>query len=119
MKASERRALDEHVGLHNKIEGLYKKRDDAPAALDVALSACYEQIKRSASYRSALKSCCAGILPIHLGYRQLAIVREKQGRFTEALELSQRAHAEGWQGDWDRRINRLQKKLDKAKMPWN
>lgn len=50
-------------------------------------------------------------LPSHSGYEQLAIILEKQGDFSEAIRLAQQAKQEGWKGDWDKRIDRCQKKL--------
>ncbi|STC69259.1 Uncharacterised protein [Corynebacterium pilosum] len=49
--------------------------------------------------------------PGHLGYKQLAIVLEKEKRYQEALDLVEEAKAAGWSGDWDKRAGRLQKKL--------
>lgn len=49
----------------------------------------------------------------HLGYHQLAIIREKQGDSPEAIRLSEEAKTTGWSGDWDTRITRLRKKLAK------
>lgn len=53
-------------------------------------------------------------LPQHYGYKQLAIIHEKQGRFNDAIGLCKQALEEGWKGDWETRIRRLQQKRDRA-----
>ncbi len=55
-----------------------------------------------------------GFLPSHHGYKQLAIILEKQGDFQGARTLCEQAKAQGWKGDWDARIARLNKKLAKV-----
>jgi len=54
-----------------------------------------------------------GELPAHVGYQQLAIIREKQGDIDGAINISQKASEEGWAGDWENRIERCKKKLAK------
>ena len=46
-------------------------------------------------------------------FKQLAIIYEKQGRFSEALEVCQNAEQAGWRGDWENRSARLRKRLSK------
>ena len=50
-------------------------------------------------------------LPAHPGYKQLAIIYEKQKRYRETVDLCLQALAEGWRGDWDARIDRCEKKI--------
>lgn len=54
-----------------------------------------------------------GFLPSHHGYKQLAIILEKRGEVAEALGICLQAQSQGWKGDWDARIARLQSKLEK------
>ena len=49
----------------------------------------------------------------HSGYRQLCIIREKQGNHSEVIRLAEQAKSEGWVGDWDKRIERAKKKIEK------
>jgi len=58
-------------------------------------------------------------LPRHVGFDQLAIIREKQHDYAEAIRLSELAMKQGWNGDWEARIARCEKKLAKsgAKLP--
>jgi len=52
-----------------------------------------------------------GKLGEHTGYKQLCIIREKQGNWQEVIRLAEQAKAEGWEGDWDKRIEKAKKKL--------
>ena len=90
----------------------YGFRDFDPSLLDEAVRACEKQI--AIAPRAAKAFFSSGLfakLPEHTGYKQLSIIYEKQGRFSEALQLSERAQNEGWNGDWEKRIARLQSKL--------
>jgi hypothetical protein len=49
----------------------------------------------------------------HTGYKQLCIIRENQGNFAEVIKLAEQAKSEGWAGDWDKRIEKARKKLEK------
>ncbi|QSX37993.1 hypothetical protein [Shewanella sedimentimangrovi] len=53
------------------------------------------------------------ILPSHTGYKQLAIILEKEGDLEGALELSQKALEQGWSDDYEKRITKLTAKLAK------
>jgi len=51
-------------------------------------------------------------LPTHIGYKQLAIIYEKQKKFDEALKITKKALAEGWNiEDCNNRIEKLNKKI--------
>ena len=49
--------------------------------------------------------------PVHVGYKQLCIIFERQGKYEEALNLAKQAKKEKWNEDWDKRIEKYQKKL--------
>ena len=52
----------------------------------------------------------------HRGFQQLAIIREKQGNFAEALRLCREAESQGWQDegrDWSARIAKLEQRVAK------
>lgn len=55
------------------------------------------------------------IAPAHPGYKQLAIILEKEKRFEEALDLVNEADTAGWNGDWEKRRERLVSKIEKSK----
>jgi hypothetical protein len=51
------------------------------------------------------------MLPSHTGYKQLAIILEKEGDIKGAIKLSKQALEQGWTDDYKKRIERLNKKL--------
>ncbi|MCT8985227.1 hypothetical protein [Shewanella phaeophyticola] len=53
------------------------------------------------------------MLPSHTGYKQLAIILEKEGDIKSAIKLSEKALKQGWTDDYDKRLVRLNKKLAK------
>lgn len=53
-------------------------------------------------------------LPNHRGFYRLAVNYEQQKRYEHALTVCQVALAQGWNGDWEKRIERCQDKLDKT-----
>ncbi len=50
-------------------------------------------------------------LPEHIGYKQLAIIKDKQKNYDEVISICLKAKEEGWNGDWDNRIAKAKKKL--------
>jgi tetratricopeptide (TPR) repeat protein len=122
---------DRHFELAEEIRQTYREREQRPGALDEAIAACREQIKLapqmvqwfrsqadelnrySLKYNKTSLTASAWDLPGHTGFSQLAIVLEKQGRYEEAIELCEKALAQGWADNWEGRIARCQKKLAK------
>lgn len=109
--------LDRHFLYLQKIRTYYKDRDTVSGSLDKAIAACEMQISISPQAAAAFRKepGFGKHLPAHTGYEQLAIIRDKQGEYAEAIGLCQQANAQGWSGDWEKRVARYQKKLDKAK----
>jgi len=105
--------LDRHFLYQAKIQTYYPFRDEHDIALRRAIEACEQQIKMSSEAAAAFREKYPGELPAHVGYQQLAIIREKQGDFESAINLSQKACEEGWSGDWKNRIERCKKKAAK------
>lgn len=106
--------IDRHFALQQLASEAYKLRDHHPEALEDAAAACREQIMLAEVAGPALRQEF-GDKPGHYGYKQLAIILEKQQRFEEALEVVSQAEQQGWSGDWDKRIKRLSSKLDKRR----
>jgi len=50
-------------------------------------------------------------VPSHRGFTQLSIIREKSGDIAGAIDLAEHAAEDGWSGDWDKRLERLRKRL--------
>ena len=111
---AETQILDVHFLYGQKIKIYYKDREKQEY-LEKAIEACKQQIKiapkAAKAFRTEYKDSS---LPSHQGYKQLAIILEKQGHFREAIELCVQADKEGWAGDWQKRIERCKKKLKKA-----
>ncbi len=106
--------LDEHFFYLSGIKFYYKNRDKKEGALEKAIYYCNKQISISQLSKDAfLKEYPKSSLPQHTGYNQLAIIYEKNKAYKQAVDLSYKALSEGWNGDWDKRIARLEKKLNK------
>ncbi len=72
-----------------------------------------DRVKRLKEFGT--KAEVTGELPRHTGYEQLAIIREKEKDHPEAIRLCGEAMAQGWNGDWEKRIQRCKAKLSKVK----
>jgi hypothetical protein len=106
------KVLDRHFLLNTLIEIYYKQRNDDPQALDFAIDSCKKQIEMALQAITVFKrQSTDGFMPSHRGFTQLAIIEEKRGNYHEAIALAKTAKAQGWRGDWDKRIIRYQKKI--------
>lgn len=114
--------LDRHFLYQQMIETYYRARDTSPDALDNAIAACQKQIDIAPSAAKAFKKeysaqeaerTFGARLPAHVGYTQLAIIRDKQKKYEEALHMCRQAKQQGWNGDWDKRIARYEERLRK------
>ncbi len=102
--------LDRHFVCQGLIQSYYKDRDKDPAAFDKAIAACEKQIAMAPEAALAFKQDGLDPLPSHVGFKQLAIIREKQGDYVQVIRLSRTALEQGWAGDWKKRIDRCEKK---------
>jgi len=109
-----RTALQRHFAYSQMIEYWYRLRDEREGARDHAITYCHWQIALSKDAAKAWNKQHGPPLPSHVGFKQLAIIYEKDGNLVEAIQLSQQAKKDGWNGDWDDRITRLQQKAAKA-----
>lgn len=114
------RILDLHFAYMYGININYRNRDTDEKALDKAIEYCEKQISIAKETAVAFLEMRSSGLPIHTGFKQLAIIREKQGDLEEAIALCEEAKRHGWgQGmtrgpeDWDKRIERYKKRLGK------
>jgi tetratricopeptide (TPR) repeat protein len=106
--------LEKHFMYQAKIQIYYRFRDVDDFALQKAVEACEQQIFISDGAAKTLKEEYGGqVLPAHVGFEQLAIIREKEGRIEEAIKLCEQALKEGWSGNWERRITRYEKRRPK------
>jgi hypothetical protein len=107
--------LEKHDVYQQAILVDYRDREKDENFFAAAIAACEKQIAIApqviASWYERRQH-----LPTHCGFEQLAIIREKEGNFAEAIRLSQTAKMQGWKGsDWDGRIARCERRLAKKK----
>jgi hypothetical protein len=117
MISTEKNVFNKHFYFLHKIKCFYSCREQFPEALELAIKACEEQINISKEAAKAFKK--DGNIPEHTGFKQLCIIREKQGNWQEVIRLAEQAKSQGWKdgtaGGWDKRIEKAKKKLDTAK----
>lgn len=103
--------LDQHFTYAQMIKVYYKDREKNPEALESAIQACEKQIELAPRAAEAFRRDYPNSpLPAHTGFEKLAIVREKQKEFDEAIRVAATAKNMGWAGDWDKRIERCKTK---------
>jgi len=102
--------IDRHFFYQAKMQVYYKNRDEDLFAFDKAIEACNQQIELS---ESVLAVYPYPIIPTHAGFKQLCIIREKQGNYEEVIKLAKTAEEHGWSGDWLKRIEKCKKKIEK------
>ena len=108
--------LGAHFTYQALIEVWYRDRDEIPQALDEAIKACQQQIEIAPlAAKQFKKEYPKSPLPRHVGYGQLVIIYDKRGRYDEGIQVSKQAKKQGWPGDWDKRIERYEKKKAKQK----
>jgi len=111
--SSENNILDLHFFYSTRMKLFYRGRED-PSALKEATDACLKQIEISGKAAAAFREEFGDSqLPAHEGYEQFCIILEKQGKFDEAIKCAEQAKRQGWRGDWDGRVVRCTKKLQK------
>lgn len=103
--------LDLHFAILERIREHYGNRQTGDNYRR-SIAYCKAQIKIQAdAARAFLREYPGEPLPAHTGYSQLAIILEKEKKFDEAISLAEEAKANGWSGDWDKRIKRLRGKI--------
>ena len=107
--------LDAHFFYQAQIEVFYRNRDEVPAAMSLATLACEKQIALSPAAAIAFQKDQGATLPSHKGFQQMAIILEKGAQYDDAIRLCLKARAEGWNGDWESRLNRLSKRTNQVK----
>lgn len=107
----EKRPVETHFILQRLIQLHYPDRKD-PQMMESAIRCCLAQIAIQGEVKQQMLADSPDQpLPSHTGFKQLAIIREKEGDFEAAIELSESALLNGWAGDWEKRIERCRKKL--------
>lgn len=112
---SEPGAIARHFALRVLIGEFYRDRESDPSALQAAIDACRAQIAIAPEVAAAMRSSYRNSpLPRHVGYEQLAIILEKAKEYSAAIAVCREAKAAHWNSDWDKRIARCQKRLERA-----
>ncbi len=108
--------MELHFFYATKMKAFYKYRDMDTGALNTAIEAAQKQISLAQRFSDAYKKKYRDTtLPFPEGYYQLTVIKEKQGKLQEAIDIAKQAKEQGWSGDWDNRIERYTKKLNKIK----
>lgn len=103
--------LDIHFLYHQLIKVHYSNRLIDSKSFNKSIKACEQQIEIALQVVGAFKKeYNDNSLPAHTGYKQLVIVKEKEQKYQEAIDLCAKALKEGWNGDWEHRIERCKKK---------
>lgn len=103
--------LDLHAVYSGSIKAFYARREEDEDYLDAALSAAEELVEMAPEVATVYrKQHGRKDLPPHRGFKLLAVISEKQGDYDKALTLCRRAREQGWAGDWETQIARLEKK---------
>jgi hypothetical protein len=103
--------LDQHFHWQNRLSVYYRNRETDPSAIHKAIDSCERQIQISERAVIAFSKEFGSTLPMHKGYEQLSIIREKQGQYQEVVDICQKAKDQGWSGSWDKRIEKARKKI--------
>ena len=101
-----------HFMFANLCKVYYRFRDDNADALEKAVWACEQDIALSSELDP--RSLGGGVIVSHYCFKQLSIIEEKRGNFERAINLCRDALSQGWNGDWSKRIARIEKKLGKS-----
>lgn len=110
----EKDILNLHFFYPTKMKLFYKNRDSDSKSLQVSIDSALKQIEIAEKAATAFKKEYPDSpLPSHEGYSQFCIILEKQGKFDEAIKYAKQAKDQGWNDDWDNRIAKCQKKVEK------
>jgi len=105
--------IDRHFFYNDSIRFYYFDRENKES-MKKAIEACRKQIDIAPSAAEIFKKL-HGPMPEHTGYKQLAIILDKQNKYDEAIKICKQAESEGWSGDWIPRITRYEKAKAKIK----
>lgn len=113
---TEKDILNLHFFYPTKMKLFYKDRNNDTKSLQISIDSAIKQIEIAEKAVVAFKKDYPNSpLPVHEGYSQLCIILEKQGKFDEAIKYIKQAKVQGWNEDWDKRITRCQKKMEKLR----
>lgn len=97
--------LGRHFAYNHIIDVYYKTRHDNPANYEALVTACKKQIPIASEAIKAWRTQYPYLEMIgHPGFDHMATVLEQQQDYAAAMRLCEEAKQQGWQGDWDKRI---------------
>lgn len=105
--------LDIHFLYSTFINHYYKKRNLDVEFYELSKEYCKKQISINKEVKKAFRKEGFPSLPRHLGFEKLAIILEKEKDFNEAIKICEKAKSLHWNSDWDKRIQRIEKKKEK------
>jgi hypothetical protein len=117
---SDERVHDTFWNYGEQIRRTYAKRSTNPDAVARTIAACECQIAISEHAAKVLRRTAeergdeSYSLPQHPGFKQLAIVREREKRYGDAIRLCDSALQQGWAGDWKKRRDRCLRAIEKS-----
>jgi len=107
--------LDMHFFYKKKIEFAQFDKQNSEYYENL-ISSCNEQIEFAEKAAKAFKKKYKNnSLPSHTGYNRLVITLEKEKRYDDVIKICNQALSQKWAGDWEHRINRCQRKLERQK----
>lgn len=110
---AEPNAVARHFALQALIGEFYRDRDSNPNARLAAINCCKAQIALAAQVATSMRRNFPGQLPRHVGFEQLAVILEKDKEYAAAIATCEEALRGGWNGDWEKRIERCRKRMAK------
>ena len=132
LKTSSGNPIAKHFAYNELIEMLYKQRDKRPDAIDLCIKYCLEDIESIEAFKTAYikeydgiqnnlivsgymkaKDKCKVELPRIPSFDRLRIIYEKQGKFSDAIQVCNKAIEVGaWSIEiGNDQITKLMKKL--------
>ncbi|MGE4443838.1 MAG: hypothetical protein AB7E37_02520 [Candidatus Altimarinota bacterium] len=100
--------IDLHFFYADQINFYYKFRNNK-GFYDNFIDSCKKQINISNLVAKEMKLEYGDKLPKHTGYEKLIFVFSIEGKKNEVIELSLKAKSEGWNGDWEKFIEKIAK----------
>lgn len=110
--ASEKDLIGLHFTYHQTIRLHLRWKDQFRDASDLAFAASHKQMRLAPQAAEAFRKRYPDkSLPTHLGYLYAAGILEQQEAYAQAIEICKQAQAEGWNGNWPWRIQRMARRL--------
>ncbi len=102
---------DQHSFHGDRIAILQRNLRKWDNTYELLKEACYKQIEISEDVAKYFKKNGSS-LPYHQGFHRLAIMLQKEKIHSEVVIICKKALKETWTGDWEKRINTNEHKID-------